>query len=175
MSAAGGHCWRRALLTRSTRSLIRRTSVVTLSVAGIFKEASTILLSSSVFGDRLTPVNVSGLIIALLGIGLYNYLKYRLLVVVGAGASGGEPGGAYEPLARERGGAPSSLGDHSRRHSGEAEAMAEDDGSLAMSERDEVLSEAELERRRKRDEEAELSGGGTWKTGQGFFEDSDEE
>ena len=156
------------------RSLIRRTSVVTLSVAGIFKEASTILLSSSVFGDRLTPVNVSGLIIALLGIGLYNYLKYRLLVVVGAAGASNAETGAYEPLARDRGGG-ASLGEHGRRLSDEREVVAEDSGSLAMSERDEVLSEAELERRRKRDEEAELSGGGTWKTGQGFFEDSDED
>lgn len=60
-------------------ALIKRTSVVTLSVAGIFKEVLTIVLASSVFGDELTPINVTGLCITLVGIASYNYLKYRLL------------------------------------------------------------------------------------------------
>ncbi|KAN0062922.1 hypothetical protein ACQY0O_004743 [Thecaphora frezii] len=60
-------------------ALIQRTSVVTLSVAGIFKEVLTIMIASIVFGDELTPINVTGLCITLLGIGLYNYLKYRLI------------------------------------------------------------------------------------------------
>lgn len=60
-------------------ALIKRTSVVTLSVAGIFKEVLTIALASSVFGDELTPINVTGLCITLVGIGLYNWLKYRLI------------------------------------------------------------------------------------------------
>lgn len=57
-----------------------RTSVMTLSVAGIVKEVLTILLSSTIFGDELTPINVTGLCIALAGIVLYNYLKWRLLL-----------------------------------------------------------------------------------------------
>lgn len=60
-------------------ALIKRTSVVTLSVAGIFKEVLTIALASSVFGDELTPINVTGLCVTLFGIGLYNFLKYRLI------------------------------------------------------------------------------------------------
>jgi len=57
--------------------LIQRTSVVTLSVAGIFKEVATIFVSTTVFGDELTPINISGLLITLGGIAMYNVLKYR--------------------------------------------------------------------------------------------------
>ncbi|GAA5901752.1 hypothetical protein JCM8208_003576 [Rhodotorula glutinis] len=57
--------------------LIQRTSVVTLSVAGIFKEVITIFLSTVLFHDQLTPINVSGLCVTIFGIALYNYLKYR--------------------------------------------------------------------------------------------------
>ncbi|KAI8381568.1 triose-phosphate transporter family-domain-containing protein [Radiomyces spectabilis] len=61
--------------------LIKRTSVVTLSVCGIFKEVATILVSCVIFGDRLTIPNIIGLCITLFGIGLYNWLKMRNLSV----------------------------------------------------------------------------------------------
>jgi hypothetical protein len=51
--------------------------VVTLSVAGICKEVLTIVLSTLVFHDELTPINISGLCVTIFGIALYNYLKYR--------------------------------------------------------------------------------------------------
>ncbi|CAO3608713.1 unnamed protein product [Cunninghamella blakesleeana] len=57
--------------------LIKRTSVVTLSVCGIFKEVATIFISSVTFGDRLTIFNIIGLCVTLFGIGLYNWLKMR--------------------------------------------------------------------------------------------------
>ncbi|GAA96328.1 uncharacterized protein L969DRAFT_88771 [Mixia osmundae IAM 14324] len=57
--------------------LIKRTSVVTLSVAGIFKETATIFLSTIIFGDELMPLNISGLIITIGGISLYNWIKYK--------------------------------------------------------------------------------------------------
>ncbi|TNY17456.1 triose-phosphate transporter family-domain-containing protein [Rhodotorula diobovata] len=47
--------------------LIQRTSVVTLSVAGIFKEVITIFLSTVLFHDQLTPINVSGLCVTIFG------------------------------------------------------------------------------------------------------------
>ncbi|KAH8917411.1 TPT-domain-containing protein [Atractiella rhizophila] len=59
--------------------LIQRTSVVTLSVCGIFKEVGTIVVATIVFGDQLTPINISGLAVTLFGIGLYNYFKYMKL------------------------------------------------------------------------------------------------
>lgn len=43
----------------------------------MFKEVITIFLSTVVFHDELTPINISGLCVAIIGIGMYNYLKYR--------------------------------------------------------------------------------------------------
>lgn len=65
------------LMTASEFGLIKRTSVVTLSVAGIFKEVLTIAVSAIVYGDELTPLNVSGLAVTILGIALYNYLRFK--------------------------------------------------------------------------------------------------
>ncbi|EGG12755.1 uncharacterized protein MELLADRAFT_46405 [Melampsora larici-populina 98AG31] len=65
------------LMTVSEYFLIQRTSVVTLSIAGIFKEVGTIFLSTVVFHDTMTPLNISGLAITLFGIALYNVLKYQ--------------------------------------------------------------------------------------------------
>lgn len=65
------------LMTASEFGLIQRTSVVTLSVAGIFKEVLTIGLSALVYGDELTPMNISGLLITIVGIGVYNYLRFK--------------------------------------------------------------------------------------------------
>jgi solute carrier family 35 protein C2 len=59
--------------------LIKRTSVVTLSVCGIFKEVATIFISSLVFGDILTIINIVGLCITLFGIGLYNWFKFKMM------------------------------------------------------------------------------------------------
>lgn len=59
--------------------LIKRTSVVTLSVCGIFKEVATIFISSLVFGDILTIINIIGLCITLFGIALYNWLKLKMV------------------------------------------------------------------------------------------------
>ncbi|KAI8371202.1 triose-phosphate transporter family-domain-containing protein [Choanephora cucurbitarum] len=61
--------------------LIKRTSVVTLSVCGIFKEVATIFISSIVFGDILTWINIIGLCITLFGIGLYNWLKFKAMAI----------------------------------------------------------------------------------------------
>lgn len=65
------------LMTASEFGLIQRTSVVTLSVAGIFKEVLTIALSAIIYGDELTPMNISGLLVTILGIAVYNYLRFK--------------------------------------------------------------------------------------------------
>ncbi|KAL8387693.1 hypothetical protein RB595_009735 [Gaeumannomyces hyphopodioides] len=62
-------------MTVSEFALLQRTSVVTLSIAGIFKEVVTILAATLVFGDKLTPVNFAGLVVTLAAICCYNYLK----------------------------------------------------------------------------------------------------
>lgn len=63
------------LMTASEFALLKRTSVVTLSIAGIFKEAVTITAAALVFGDTMTVINVVGLVITLAAIAAYNWIK----------------------------------------------------------------------------------------------------
>ena len=64
------------LMVSAEFALLKRTSVVTLSVCGIFKEVLTISAAGIVFGDELSPINVSGLVVTIASIAAYNYLKY---------------------------------------------------------------------------------------------------
>eukprot|EP00051_Salpingoeca_urceolata_P029966 m.491581 g.491581 ORF g.491581 m.491581 type:complete len:373 (-) comp30349_c0_seq1:147-1265(-) len=64
-------------LTFSEFLLVSKTSGVTLSVAGIFKELCTIALSVMILPDsHLSKLNVAGLSLSLVGIAGYNYIKY---------------------------------------------------------------------------------------------------
>ncbi|KAF6228297.1 hypothetical protein HO133_008027 [Letharia lupina] len=63
------------MMTASEFALLQRTSVVTLSICGIFKEVVTIAAAGIVFKDPLTPINISGLVVTILSIGAYNYIK----------------------------------------------------------------------------------------------------
>ncbi|KAB2572434.1 putative transporter [Lasiodiplodia theobromae] len=65
------------LMTASEFALLKRTSVVTLSVCGIFKEIVTITAASIVFDDRLTTINLSGLIVTIGSIAAYNWMKFK--------------------------------------------------------------------------------------------------
>lgn len=56
-------------------TLLQRTSVVTLSICGIFKEVVTISAAGIIFHDELSMVNISGLIVTIISIASYNYLK----------------------------------------------------------------------------------------------------
>jgi len=62
-------------MTSSEFALLQRTSVVALSIAGIFKEVVTISAASIVFHDKLTPINISGLFVTIGAIAAYNYIK----------------------------------------------------------------------------------------------------
>ncbi|KAK4545074.1 hypothetical protein LTR36_003625 [Oleoguttula mirabilis] len=64
------------LMVAAEFALLKRTSVVTLSVCGIFKEVLTISAAGIVFGDELSPINISGLVVTILSIAAYNYVKY---------------------------------------------------------------------------------------------------
>ncbi|KAM0345241.1 hypothetical protein ACHAPU_006639 [Fusarium lateritium] len=64
-------------MTASEFALLQRTSVVTLSIAGIFKEVVTISAAALVFGDRLTAINFVGLLTTMAAIAAYNYIKIR--------------------------------------------------------------------------------------------------
>ena len=63
------------MMTSSEFALLKRTSVVTLSICGIFKEVVTISAAGIVFHDPLTPINVSGLLVTIGSIAAYNYVK----------------------------------------------------------------------------------------------------
>ena len=63
------------MMTASEFALLQRTSVVTLSICGIFKEVVTITAAAIVFHDPLTPINISGLLVTIASIAAYNYLK----------------------------------------------------------------------------------------------------
>ncbi|KAF1963504.1 TPT-domain-containing protein [Byssothecium circinans] len=65
------------LMTASEFALLKRTSVVTLSICGIFKEVVTITTANLVFHDPLTPINLTGLVVTILSIGGYNYFKIQ--------------------------------------------------------------------------------------------------
>lgn len=64
------------LMTASEFALLQRTSVVTLSIAGIFKEVVTISTATVVFDDKLTAVNFAGLFVTIGAICAYNYIKF---------------------------------------------------------------------------------------------------
>lgn len=65
------------LMTASEFALLKRTSVVTLSICGIFKEVVTITTANIVFHDPLTPINLTGLVITICSIAAYNYFKIQ--------------------------------------------------------------------------------------------------
>jgi len=48
-------------------SIIQRTGIVPMSIAGIFKEVTTILLSTWVFHDDMSFINWIGLMITVCG------------------------------------------------------------------------------------------------------------
>ncbi len=64
-------------LVMSEFFLVKTTSSVTLSVAGMFKEVFTITVAVLLKGEPLSPLNMVGLAVSLVGIGYYNVLKYR--------------------------------------------------------------------------------------------------
>ncbi|KAI5846812.1 triose-phosphate transporter family-domain-containing protein [Tricharina praecox] len=63
------------LMVSSEFALLKRSSVVTLSICGIFKEVMTISAAAIIFDDPLTPVNISGLLVTIVSIAAYNYIK----------------------------------------------------------------------------------------------------
>ncbi|WBW73522.1 Golgi phosphoenolpyruvate transmembrane transporter Pet3 [Schizosaccharomyces osmophilus] len=63
------------MMIASEFGLIKKTSVVTLSVCGILKEIITIVVSTLFYHDIMLPINVIGLIITLIGIAVYNYYR----------------------------------------------------------------------------------------------------
>lgn len=61
----------------SIYSIIHRAGSVPLSIAGIFKEVTTITISAWVFGDQLTQLNIVGVFVTVCGIATFTYHKYQ--------------------------------------------------------------------------------------------------
>lgn len=64
------------LMTLCEFQLLLVAQVLTLSIAGIFKELLTIMLGLVIFGDTLSVLNCIGLVITFLDILCYNYFRY---------------------------------------------------------------------------------------------------
>ncbi|KAH8984513.1 triose-phosphate transporter family-domain-containing protein [Lactarius akahatsu] len=57
--------------------IIQRVGAVPMSIAGIAKEVATISVSALLFGDELTPLNITGVAVTVCGIALFTHHKYR--------------------------------------------------------------------------------------------------
>ncbi|TFK53861.1 TPT-domain-containing protein [Heliocybe sulcata] len=57
--------------------ILQRAGMLPMSIAGIAKEVTTISISAWLFGDELTPLNITGVAITVCGIILFTYHRYR--------------------------------------------------------------------------------------------------
>jgi len=113
------------LMTASEFALLKRTSVVTLSIAGIFKEAVTISAAAIVFGDTMTPVNIVGLLVTLAAIATYNWIKInKMRSEAQSDVHRGHLSEAEESLAVAGGGSGKNSGSGGGREDGQGEDMA---------------------------------------------------
>jgi solute carrier family 35 protein C2 len=104
-------------MTASEFALLKRTSVVTLSICGIFKEVMTISAAGFVLQEKaLTPVNISGLLVTIASIAAYNYIKItRMRREAREELHHGGPGAAYEAVpGREEADEPDADGGGAR-------------------------------------------------------------
>lgn len=65
------------MMTLCEFKLLSVAQVITLSIAGIFKELLTIILSALIFGDKLSFINCLGLLITFVDIIWYNYYRFK--------------------------------------------------------------------------------------------------
>lgn len=65
------------LMTIAEYTLLQNASLLTLSIAGIFKELLTIFVSWVIFDDKLSLLNIIGLIITFSDIICYNIYRYN--------------------------------------------------------------------------------------------------
>lgn len=64
------------MMTLSEFKLLHSSQIITLSIAGIFKELLTIVFSAFIFDDKLSWINILGLIITLADILWYNIYRH---------------------------------------------------------------------------------------------------
>ncbi|KAK1937885.1 Solute carrier family 35 member C2 [Phytophthora citrophthora] len=56
--------------------LVKKTSALSLGIAGSFKDVTQVLLAVFIFGDQLIPINVFGLVVATCGMLVYTFIKH---------------------------------------------------------------------------------------------------
>ncbi|KAG7394112.1 hypothetical protein PHYBOEH_005667 [Phytophthora boehmeriae] len=56
--------------------LVKKTSALSLGIAGSFKDVTQVLLAVFIFGDQLIAVNVFGLVVATCGMLFYTFIKH---------------------------------------------------------------------------------------------------
>ncbi|GIL83553.1 hypothetical protein Vretimale_10327 [Volvox reticuliferus] len=67
------------LMVWTEYQVIKETSALVFMIAGTVKEVVTVLAAVIFFGEKLTWINVIGLVIVMVGVLLFNYHKYRKL------------------------------------------------------------------------------------------------
>ncbi|CAI5742496.1 unnamed protein product [Hyaloperonospora brassicae] len=79
-------------------SLVKKTSALSLGIAGTFEDARTqVLLAVSIFGDQLVRVNVFGLVVATCGMLFYTYIKHS--TAEAAGGARNDRSGEYHRVS----------------------------------------------------------------------------
>jgi len=68
--------WLALVMIFSEYLLVKESSSITMGILGITKELTTILISVFFLGDYLSPINIVGLLISILGLIAFNYYKY---------------------------------------------------------------------------------------------------
>ncbi|GMF52373.1 unnamed protein product [Phytophthora fragariaefolia] len=56
--------------------LVKKTSALSLGIAGSFKDVTQVLLAVFIFGDQLIGINVFGLVVATCGMLFYTFIKH---------------------------------------------------------------------------------------------------
>ncbi|KAG3245050.1 hypothetical protein PI124_g10195 [Phytophthora idaei] len=63
--------------------LVKKTSALSLGIAGSFKDVTQVLLAVFIFGDQLIAINVFGLVVATCGMLFYTYIKHTTAEAAG--------------------------------------------------------------------------------------------
>ena len=85
-------------MTVAEFALIQRSSVITLSVCGIFKEIVSIFIGQSVFHEALTGTNIAGIIVTISAFGMYQWLKIQSLQRDTLRDAQAEVSGEHDPM-----------------------------------------------------------------------------
>ncbi|ETI53598.1 hypothetical protein F442_03489 [Phytophthora nicotianae P10297] len=72
--------------------LVKKTSALSLGIAGSFKDVTQVLLAVFIFGDQLIAINVFGLVVATCGMLFYTYIKHTIAEAAGDARHGKQKG-----------------------------------------------------------------------------------